>query len=687
PMGTVVYMSPEQVRGEPVDYRSDIWALGVLLYEMLCGQHPFGGEHEQAVIYRILNESPRPLRACRPRIPAHLEAAVAGALARDKARRFASMEAFCEAILGAKTLPRVAPRPSLRALARRLWKPLVVAAIAATVMLVLHKGSVPPTPPPRHTQLTFLGDAGLPALSPDGRFLAFTRGIVGSNLARKVYVKEVDRGRAVEVLQTATAIWDIDWSPDGTRLLIATDDQVLLIPRLGGNARRFAIRASCAAWAPDGSRFAVRQSSRELNLVEAATGKVTTIPLDSNQFHPFGGPIPSVDVDWSPDGDWLLFDFWEEGRVLLALYHLPSGKIRVLYTDSHGIYSARWSPREPAIYFLQYNPSGTSELWKLPVDLSRGQARGKPRYVAGGMRVAGLSFSRDGKRLVWSRLFNQSRLWLISNPAREQSMRLLSSGTAQENYPALSPDGSLVAFQRRLGEQIQLFVRSVSGGPARQVTFQRDLNILPAWSPDGKKLAFLTEVDGQNLLATIGVDGSNERIFPRAKPKTGFLAWKPGSRIVYEGRNLAQFHLLDPESGSESLFPAAPTETQLRYGLLSPDGRSIAFITLTGAFQGLVVASLESGLWQFLKEGYGFVIGWTRDGKQIYFQQYEGDSLSVVWRVPADGSAAHPALKIPLPSADLGPCTVTADGKSAVCPEMKVWRDLWLVENFDPDVQ
>ncbi|RMG68675.1 MAG: serine/threonine protein kinase, partial [Calditrichaeota bacterium] len=60
PMGTVAYMSPEQVRGEPVDYRSDIWALGVLLYEMLCGQHPFGGEHEQAVIYRILNESPRP---------------------------------------------------------------------------------------------------------------------------------------------------------------------------------------------------------------------------------------------------------------------------------------------------------------------------------------------------------------------------------------------------------------------------------------------------------------------------------------------------------------------------------------------------------------------------------------------------------------------------------------------------
>jgi Tol biopolymer transport system component len=245
---------------------------------------------------------------------------------------------------------------------------------------------------------------------------------------------------------------------------------------------------------------------------------------------------------------------------------------------------------------------------------------------------------------------------------------------------------------RQIGDVSHIFVVPIEGGDPQQLTFSSSTNACPAWSPDGKEIAFFTERDGMQRIATISANGGAERLFVKSRPRDVDIFWAPGPRIVYEGEN-GKLQILDPVSEEEISFPKEDWEGPLSYGRLSPDGKSIA---VRVSFRPdpkrrefvsrLVVASLETGARRTVSEKQGFLslIGWTADGNGIYFLDSSSEE-SVIVLIPAKGGEPKLVARLPFARDEVGTCVAIPDGSAFVCNVWKSQSDIWLLENFDPE--
>jgi len=701
-LGTAAYMSPEQARGEVVDHRTDIWSLGVVLYEMVTGQLPFQGDYEQAVIYSIVNEEPEPVTRLRPDLPSDIDEIVTRALAKDPQMRHQTTEEFLQelrALQSGTALPlgaRVAPVRRLRFHTAKLaWPAGILVLLGVAALFLLRRPASPPAPP-RHSQLTFLGDARLPAISPDGKFMAFTRGIVGSEEARNVFVQDIGVGRAVKVFEVDGGVRDIAWSPGGSELLVAVDDDgIYLVPRLGGTARRFPLRSAHVVWSPDGKRFATRTATSAITITNKTTGSSQVISLDSTLFAPPEGPMPSIGMDWSPRGDWLVFGHWEKGRAVLWTVNVSTRKLNRIVEDSSGVGRPRWSPKGDAVYYVRSGGGQTSELWKISVNPRSGRADGEPRFLLGGIPMGGISLARDGRRLLYVRSSFRSNLWLVKRGSSENTKarpQQITHGTVVDYELAVSPDGTRVAFARAIGETSHIFVVPIEGGEPRQLTFLHSVNTSPAWSPDGTKVAFIIELDGRHQIGIVNADGSDEHALPELQPTLHFLSWAPAERIVYLGQGRNRLHLLDPVSGKEARFPKEkPWPNRIGFGFfLSPDGRRLAFVSSDpNGKWSLIVASLETGEWTTVREKPGFVMGWRTDGAGLYVLErgtdLDSEEHARIVFISADSGKPASLATLPFGANEIGACAANPEGDALVCMVERSQSDLWLLENFDPE--
>ena len=331
-VGTVAYMSPEQARSEELDARSDLFSLGVVLYEMATGQRAFAGTTTAVIFGAILHKTPTPPNQLNPGLPVELERALDKLLEKDRELRYQSAS---ELRTDFKRLTRdsgsragitasergsqdasVKSRPMLRI-------GLVLAALIVVVSIgILLPGLLEPdrrpSMVPRRQQVTFIGQVGRSAISPDGRSVVYAAG-------SRVMLQDLSGENAVEVLEG----WrvpaqgnGIHWSPDGSELLFVGEDgeraRTLVVPRLGGTPRQFQFVGNLA-WAPDGSRFGgLAPTGKEVVIVETDSGFRTTVPLE--------GPWEFVvDFDWSPVGDVITFSAVDELGISVWTMPLDGG--------------------------------------------------------------------------------------------------------------------------------------------------------------------------------------------------------------------------------------------------------------------------------------------------------------------------------------------------------------------------
>jgi Tol biopolymer transport system component/predicted Ser/Thr protein kinase len=620
-LGTAAYMSPEQARGKAVDRRTDVWAFGCVVYEMLTGKTAFAGETVTDVLAAIVHEDPdwsALPAAARPRLARLLRRCLVKDM-RERMSDLGDVALILREIATEKPTPALEAAPVAAATSRASW--LIAAGIAAVALaagFMAGRGGGAPAAsasgiaPASFKQLTFTpGAEGLPAISPDGQSFAFIAGPVGKT---DIFVQRVDGRNAVN-LTAGCAEDDTDpaFSPDGRLIAYHSDcagGGLFVMGATGESSRKVSDGGYSPAWSPDGREIAVvteqvglpssRLTTSELWAVNVETGKRRKVS-DHDAMQP----------SWSPDGKRIAFWGLPESSSQRDLYTAAADgsqaeiNAAVRVTDDPELdWNPVWAPDGKHLYFSS-SRGGTFNIWRIPIDQDTGGAAGVPTpMTAPSSWVGWLSLSQDGRRLLF--VDRNARTTLYRAPfdvARAQMTGPpvpIPLGTFEVSEGAdLSPDGGAIVFANAELPQ-HLFIVKVDGTGLVQLTDGAYRDRQPSFSPDGAWIAFQTN----RFPSTVGLirpDGSGLRAVPSSDTaSTWYPWWSPdGKRLVVSSRPGS--FIVDP-------FAETPTWTLLGQaaggdkggfwsGSFSPDGRSVLGVIsdAEGGSRTLAIRTLPGG--------------------------------------------------------------------------------------------
>jgi Tol biopolymer transport system component/predicted Ser/Thr protein kinase len=685
-LGTAAYMSPEQAGGKPVDARSDIFSFGLVFYELLSGRRAFSEANAISTMAAILHKEPEPLHA-----PAELVQCVTRCLRKDPADRFQTMSEVKAALQKAQrsgalggvfwqhagsavSKPGIAQHPQIR---RWLLGAVGVLLLAVAILYEGPSLSRRLSPPvqPTHRQVTFVGDATYPTLSPDGQFIAYVTGkpLEGQDLM----LLDLKGEQAINLLKT-TFISNPRWSPDGTELAAFRDEKpegIFLIPRLGGLPRHIA-HGKYPGWSSDGSQIATAsQDQLGFTIVDKVSGSVRNVHLSGFQW--------LNDLDWSPTTNSLaVLTALKNGRQAIWTVH-PDGSAQRKVIEEDTLDSPRWTATGDGIYFLRFRAGGTRELLKIAIDSKSGRVTGPASVLMSGLQTGQyFTVSADGTRLAYSRVQGYSNLWLARFQSTGNGSELqetpLTTGTAFWGSPTISPDGRSIAYVAKG----HIYKMPIGGGTPVQLTFSDGAEFSPAWSPDGKRIAFGSSEGGSDRVWIIGARGGHRRELRKThlvkELGQGKITWSPGSQILYQQPGNRNFIVCDPETGEEK--PLVPNESVgwMFAPKVSPDGKKVAVLWNRRSQRGLWVISLIDNSQTFLGGDYRrSPVGWSPDGSSVYAHN-SNNMLSI----PVLGrGATHTVFSI---SGTISGASVSTDGKTFVYSRSEMKSDVWIVDNFDP---
>lgn len=690
--GTRGYMSPEQVLGKPLDPRSDLFSLGVVLYEMCTGRPAFARGGGEDWVDAVLHRDPEPISRVNEEIPVEFENVVRKALAKRPFQRYQSAS---ELLLDLRALRRRLESDSAyswsgvghRSPRRRLWLSVgglaIVAAVAATGFIVLRSAvDQSPSLVGSHQRLTTSpGWDGQPALSPDGTMVAYTSDAAGNP---DIWVVHIAGGEPMPRTFNPASDTDPAWLPDGSAIVFVSDrdgaPSLWRIPVFGGSPMKIVPDASEPAVSPDGSEIAFTRMN------QAGMDRIAVAPLaDLTQVRVLTGDDDGLwehrSPVWAPDGTTLCYadhrDLW--------LVPAAGGPARRLTSDGAGDFDPTWTPDGRYVIFSSLRDR-TTALWSVPV------AGGAPRRLtAGTSSECEPSLSRDPPRLAYCTLDTDVNVVILD---RETGERTVIPGSTSETFPALAPDRSFAVFASDRSGRSDLWLQPLDGlalaGPARQLTDHPGTVGLPDVSPDGRWVAYQRAVEGERdiwLVPTAGgvpqrfTDHPGLDIHPAWSPDGSQLAWvsdRAGVENVWaapvaDGRRMGEPRRLTRGDAAD-LYP-----------VWSPGGDKLAFVELRGYAAEVMVQSVDS-------EGRPVKVTDGADARQVRWVG-SGDELLVSggWgsgqkRVRAvslgDGSVRElePALVLGSDTTEAGFFMAGKGGRLLAYDTIEKSGDVWLAD-------
>jgi serine/threonine protein kinase len=545
-LGTAAYMSPEQARGQPVDKRTDIWAFGCVLFEMLTGSSAFARETVTDTLAAVVGTEPE-WKSLPADTPGAIRRLLSRCLQKDTRRRLHDIaDARIELEETMATPPELPPVPRPRRWSRVAFSALLLGI--ATVLVFLWaardrfgRSAADLSPPDtRIIRLTDIpGLAESPAISPDGRSMAFSAGVGGK---RQIFVQLIAGGAPLQITRDTSDHECPRWSPDSSSILYfspavsgSIQGNIWEIPALGGAPRRVVNSVGCTDISPTDGRLALFRLAKEgIQLV--------TAPTDGSRFDVVAKFAPATYYlypRWSPDGRWIAFQRGDSIRFDIFVAPATGGEPRQLTHDNDMMSGFAWLPDSTGIVYsssrggsMPYLPP--LSLWK--VALRDGSVR---QVTSGEASYMTPDISKSGAILV-SRMKLQTDIWKfpvdgLPTENVRRSVRVTRQ-TGEVLTPTASPDGKEIAFLSDSGGHANLWVVNTGSGALRQITHERDPKVavgVPMWSPAGHEVAFVSSRGNQGL--TFGVwlvdsDGSNLRNV--ANPGLG-VAWSPDGRWLY----------------------------------------------------------------------------------------------------------------------------------------------------------
>jgi serine/threonine protein kinase/WD40 repeat protein len=663
--GTPLYMAPETLLEGVASLAADIYSLGVLLFHLVTGAFPVSGTTLSELIEAHRAGRHRLLRDVRPDVSAPFAEAVTKALDPVPEERYSSMGEMERALaLAAGVHSTAAAAPSR-------WSR------------------------PGHRQITFSGRAHNPALSPDSRTLAYVWS--DERLAQTLSVQDLRGGRPLDLLHGA---WFArpKWSPDGSELLVQGEadgsswTEVYIVPRFGGVPRRYqAVRAP--SWLPDGSEFAgVTLETNEFVIVNKSTGYRTTIPLGEH----FSRPIMVLAAPRA--GRFLIIDSEPSGPA--SLWILPGAgraPVRVL-VESEMIFSVLWARDASAIYVLKGSPGG-GNLFRLQLDRSTCRPIGEPTVVLAGLQARSMSFSDDERTLAYMRRTGHSNLWVAERqsgrPGAYLSPRPITRGTFVYNGPAISPDGERIVANCGQGGVSEIHVIRRADSFVEQVTYLGAYSGWPAWSPDGRRIAFVAKASGELGLWVMNGDGSELRRVEGLRCGVS-VRWDYGKRILCQLPDRVNFAWVDPDTGETEPLPREDSPGYRGGPILSPDQHLIAlhWSRYTEKGEGAWFVPLDGSPPREICRGLVYPVRWAPDGRSLWLiEELEklrrddppspegGPGTFRVHRVSIEGGP--PLESFTLPFRLVWDFDIRPDGSWWVCSAAETQSDIWIAEDVE----
>jgi eukaryotic-like serine/threonine-protein kinase len=646
-IGTAGYMSPEQVRGEALDARTDIFSLGLVLYEMATGGRAFSGETAVVLHDAILNQDPVPVSDLNPVLPEELVAIIDKCLQKHRGDRYQSASEVLDALeqvtdhtrLARPAATTTAATPSSRStFSRKLM--FAVTSIVLLLAFAIRHFTQPKVPTATDiTRLTNDQKAKIPinGVVTDGVRLYFIEGNPRGSGSRIAQASTIG-GETTWVdtpLKEALAVADI--SPDKSKLLVVhvgpavMSDEFWVQPLPAGTPHPIDLKASTVSWTPDGA-----------HIIYCSGNKVWIANEDGSGPHAIAEiPGPARWFRYSPDGQLIRFSLIQNSGNASSIWEMNADgrdlhQLLPKWNGPPDQCCGRWSANGD-YYFLTgaffLGGEGPAQgIWVIPKNRSLFRGSNPPvRLNTGPLRFGAPTPSADGKSLF--AVGDESRVELLSYDPRDQRFDSYLGGISAGSV-ALSPDRKWIAYVSY--PEMTLWKSRADLSEKTQLTFPPVRAYSPRWSPDGSNIAFVDVQFHRPWKAVLISAAGGDR--PKQIGKSNFddldtdPTWAPDGRSIFfhraavGGEGIHAIYRVDLDTGNLTMVPGSVGLTSPR---LSSDGRHIAAFTVDG--RKLMLLDRNTGSWSILAKAEHFAFNeWSPDGRYVYVHEAFGGFAKIV---------------------------------------------------------
>jgi serine/threonine protein kinase len=722
-VGTVSYMSPEQARAEKLDQRTDIFSLGVVLYELVTGDRPFKGKSPIDTLHEIINREPPSLTQANSQAPPELADILAKALAKEPSERYQHAGDFeldlrrFKRAFESNTL--ISTRTQLGVLTEKArkkilgWPAIILGLIVLGIGGAAWKLSRSATTPKRAVILervtltpltTDPGYEGEPTFSPDGQTIAYVSDRTGDF---EIFLKQISGGPDINITNNKADDAQPAISPDGKQIAFVSTrtnssnllypgidlsllgGDIWVMPTLGGSPRRIAESGNFPSWAPDGTTIIYTRGTTwfqpKMLRVPAQGGDPQDIPIT------FAATEPPQNFwfypSYSSDMRWIVFEAGDKIFIVQA----EGGEARRLVNGRY----PRWGVNSESIIYSNTAAGKNVSLWQVQFSTSDGATVGSPEPLTVGRgRDTQAVVSNDGKLIAFSAQdlsFNVETLPFDAETGRQiGAPKLETQGSNIIYFSCFSPDGLSIAFESHRGASSHIW-RMDRGSAPVQLTADPNFNeSYPRWSPDGKTITFIHKPTNQSQTPTAGTgadlwlmssDGANPRLLVEnaVNPK-----WAPsGLAIAYgsvvEGHQ-NQLYMLEfatkgvrrvtNEPGVVPILTFSPDGKWLIYQSNRSGNIDLRAVPVEGGEPRVVVATTHQDYHPFV----------SPSGKWLYFQLDHKN----IYRVPGpaqDWRKAEPEKVTSFPESGLfiEDPQLSFDGRMLLYSHGRITGDIWIM--------
>jgi Tol biopolymer transport system component/predicted Ser/Thr protein kinase len=653
-VGTMDYMSPEQAEGREVDHRSDIFSLGIVLFELATGEHPFKGESNLSVISSIMKDPARSALEVKPDLPRQLDRILQLALEKNREQRTQSMKDLRNQLESLKRETSTTPR----SLGVRRKLPLGVMlssfvvgaalALGAGLALMNHDQSTGRTVQLGTIRRITGGEAAelQPAISPSGKMIAYARGPMGQ---QKLYVKHVAGGKpvALTVQYEGCHLWP-QWSPDESQIAFEVDNQRWLISPFPSDRRSFegADGLGGLTWSGDGRRVVYAREG-SLYLRDSQGGEEVLLVTAHEPCAP----------SWSPDGtriayvsDNNAYNFapYAMGNIApssIWLVASTGGEPKEIVSSGALNVCPQWLDDDHLIFISDRH--GRNDLYVVRFDGS-GAPVGVAERITTGLNADSFTLSADRTKITFCEATKSSNIWRLPIPEAGQTASVrdamqVTFGSQVIEGMDVSTNEEWIVFDSNRGGNQDIYRASLPDGEQQQLTIEPADEFIPNISPRDDWITFHSFVNGNRDIFVMASEGTGMIQVTSKESADRYGNWSPdGNQLVFHSDRSGVTELwLTTRSGPDGPWSDPRQLTSSGGGSpdWSPDGELITFSNAQGCW---VVRPDGSGLRSIASQGRILVASadpqWSTGGERIYFLAWSEEGPPCIWSVGLEGN-------------------------------------------------